>query len=259
MLQLDSPCAHLDAAGSFLIAVTARGRIGVWNVVRGRAQFDPLSIVDLIAGAVDLPEDASPPTIASARVRPNGAPVISLTDGRVYSFDPALRSWVQLSSPWWARGSEIWESRRGSAARGVVKFLESSVNEVVVSAGGVDAMDVDGAQPATPDGEVQPPVGVASDWPLAMTLGHLETRMAAALALDSPVEYKAFVLQYAQRIAAEGLRSKADELVRDLLGPVYHRPNAPSPWVSTVLGLQKRDLLREVCTAFGPSSFLWAS
>jgi protein HIRA/HIR1 len=54
-----------------------------------------------------------------------------------------------------------------------------------------------------------------------MTLGHLEVRMRAAVLLDSAAEYKSFLLMYAKKIADEGYKSKGEELVRELYGPVY--------------------------------------
>jgi protein HIRA/HIR1 len=58
-------------------------------------------------------------------------------------------------------------------------------------------------------------------WSAALTLGHLESRMHAARSLDSPSEYKQALLVYAQRIASEGFRAKAEELVKELFGPIY--------------------------------------
>lgn len=55
----------------------------------------------------------------------------------------------------------------------------------------------------------------------AISLAHLETRIKAAAALDSASEYRGFLLQYAKRLGELGLRSKAEELVRELIGPMY--------------------------------------
>jgi protein HIRA/HIR1 len=45
--------------------------------------------------------------------------------------------------------------------------------------------------------------------------------MHASKALDSPTEYKQALLLYAKKIADEGFRAKAEELIRDLFGPVF--------------------------------------
>jgi protein HIRA/HIR1 len=58
-------------------------------------------------------------------------------------------------------------------------------------------------------------------WNTALTLGHLETRLSSTRLLDSPVEYKQAMLVYAKKIADEGFRAKAEELIKELFGPVY--------------------------------------
>ncbi|GAA5843469.1 hypothetical protein JCM9279_000760 [Rhodotorula babjevae] len=104
------------------------------------------------------------------------------------------------------------------------------------------------AKRTVPQGAPQEPSGDSDQFRIAVALAHLETRLNAAVALDSPSEYRIFLLQYAKKLADEGLRSKAEELVRELLGPIYHKPGKKDgdDWASTVLGLSKRDLLRDV-------------
>ncbi|GAA5970462.1 hypothetical protein JCM21900_003136 [Sporobolomyces salmonicolor] len=101
---------------------------------------------------------------------------------------------------------------------------------------------------AVPEGAPASPQGSTSDFRMALSLAHLETRMKAAVALDSPSEYRAFLIAYAKKLADEGLRSKAEELIKELLGPVYNKPGkkVEDEWSATVLGLNKRELLRDV-------------
>ena len=58
-------------------------------------------------------------------------------------------------------------------------------------------------------------------WGTALTLGHLETRLHATRLLDSPQEFKQAMLVYAKKIADEGFRGKAEELIKELFGPIY--------------------------------------
>ncbi|GAA6039502.1 hypothetical protein JCM8097_009584 [Rhodosporidiobolus ruineniae] len=106
-----------------------------------------------------------------------------------------------------------------------------------------------------PTGPPESPTRSSGDFRTAATLAHLETRMQAAVALDSQSEYRAFLVQYAKKLAEEGFRSKAEELARELLGPVYHKPgkSEDEAWTSTVVGLNKRDLLRDVLREFAKS------
>jgi protein HIRA/HIR1 len=106
-------------------------------------------------------------------------------------------------------------------------------------------------------------------WTSALTLGHLESKLHAARVLDSSVEYKQILLVYAKKIADEGFRNKAEELIKDLFGPIYwfalfsttgtltdakfRRPGISKEdvWNPVLLGHWKRDLLKEVLQVFG--------
>lgn len=204
------------------------------------------------------------PTISSAKVRPNGVPVIALSTGYVCSFDSALRSWTQLSGPWWTKGSECWEGRRGriaasSDSKAIVRHIEGLVNDIVVErtvlraraeAEGKTLSEDDSRMIIHLSDEENDPKGTDEDWVNALSLGHLESRLKAAVTLDSPEEYKQFLLIYAKRLASEAFRSKAEELIKELLGPVYYKP-AGNEWKPTILGWNKRELCREVANIFG--------
>jgi protein HIRA/HIR1 len=139
-------------------------------------------------------------------VNQNGAPIIHVSSGCAHSYDPELLTWIKLSEKWWAGGSSAWQarSRTGTvnANRGVVATIENAIGEQT----GPD----DGANLERPNW-----------WEAALTLGHLETRLQATKVLESPAEYKQALLVYAKRIAEDGFRGKAEELVKELFGPLY--------------------------------------
>ena len=131
--------------------------------------------------------------------------MIKLTSSVVYSYDASLYTWTKVTDGWFAEGSDAWQGRQRANAqvanRGVVSSLESYVSELA----------------APIDAEKERPTW----WSTALTLGHLETRLHAAKTLDSPQEYKQALVLYAKKIADEGFRGKAEELVKDLFGPTY--------------------------------------
>lgn len=222
-LLLNAPCAYLDAAGDFLLAITARGRMHIWNIKQSRAVSSPANVSEVLSSS-----SSTPATITSARIRPNGSPVLALSDGRALAYDGDLSCWLTVSSTWWSKGSDFWEGRtrgRNNTARGLMRTIEGSVNDMIAkdvsdqAIGIITAMDVD--EPISIEGEEQQKLGHEEDWKAAMSLGHLESRMAACRVLDSPGEYKTFLLLYAQRLGTEGFRNKAEELIRELMGPVY--------------------------------------
>lgn len=189
----------------------------------------------------------------------NGAPTIHVSSGCAYSYDPELLAWVKLSDKWWAGGSSAWQGRSRTGAvnanRGVIATIENVISE--------QAGPDDGANRERPNW-----------WEAALTLGHLETRLQATKVLESPAEYKQALLVYAKRIAEDGFRGKAEELVKELFGPLYwcvfvgvfmgkqeliisaRRPGRDDSWTPTLLGFHKRELLREVLNIFGMQKLL---
>ena len=168
------------------------------NIKKQAAAFPATSVLPILGTSPNT-------TIVYAVVRPNGAPVIQLSTGVAHTWDAGLSAWVKLSESWWAEGSAAWQGRQRSgqsATRGVVATLEGSISERMG-----DSAAADKQRP--------------SWWGAALTLGHLETRLHAAKALESPQEYKQTLLLYAKRIADEGFRAKAEELAKELFGPVY--------------------------------------
>ncbi|KAI0711449.1 WD40 repeat-like protein [Earliella scabrosa] len=233
-LSIGSQCYALAGAKNMLMLLTVSGQLYVWDVKKQAAKFPPTSVTPILGSSPNL-------TIITAAVRPNGAPVIQLSDGVAHSYDGSLCVWTKLSEPWWAEGSDAWQGRQRSnnqGARGPLMVLEGAISERM----SVDDGRAEKVRPAW--------------WSAALTLGHLESKLHATKALESPQEHKQAMLLYAKRIADEGFRGKAEELVKELFGPVYWRPGRDDGWSPTVVGLSKRDLLKEVLSIFVRSKTL---
>jgi protein HIRA/HIR1 len=171
------------------------------DIKKARANFAPTSVQPLLS-----PNGSAGGTtigIISLAARPNGSLIVSATSGVTYSYDSSLCSFVKLSEPWWAEGSDAWLSRprNASTQQAVVTSIESGISKRIAS---------------PPSIAQRPPW-----WASALTLGHLESKLHAARLLDSSVEYKQILLVYAKKIADEGFRNKAEELIKDLFGPIY--------------------------------------
>ncbi|KAL5498482.1 HIR1 [Sanghuangporus vaninii] len=248
-LTLGSPVAFLDAAKHFLMAITTSGQVYVWNTKTCSALHPPTSLLPLLAPTPPSPSNPNgvSPTVVSASIRPNGSPLVYLSTGYALTYDSALLSWIRVGDSWWASGSSVWKGRQrtsanatpGGTGNGVVASIEARIAELVGS-------PVDAEKPR--------PIW----WGAAMTLGHLESRMHAARVLGSAPEYRQALLLYAKVIADEGFRGKAEEVLRDFYGPVYWRPGkTEDSWCPSVLGIQKRDLAKEVLTIFARSKTLF--
>lgn len=170
----------------------------VRDIKKQSSVFPPLSVAPLLSSPNH--------TITAVSVRPNGAPVINCSNGVVYSYDSAFMTWVKLSERWWSEGSDAWPNRSRNSStqssnRGIMSSVESSIS-------------------GAPDDNV-PAKARPTWWSTALTLGHLETRLNATKLLDSPHEYKQALLLYAKKIADESFRAKAEELIKELYGPIY--------------------------------------
>jgi len=55
----------------------------------------------------------------------------------------------------------------------------------------------------------------------ALTLGHLETRITASLMVGSGDQWRGTVVDYARQLAEERYVERAEELIRELAGPVF--------------------------------------
>ncbi|KAF9003370.1 WD40-repeat-containing domain protein [Cyathus striatus] len=229
---LGSPCAIMEASKNALFIVTSSGMAYCWNIKKQTPFFPPTSIAPVLSSPNQV--------ISSTAVRPNGSPVVTCSNGVVYTYDTSLCSWVKVTEKWWSEGSDVWQGRQrgnNTTRQGVMSNIEASI------AGTPDESNADKQRPEW--------------WSAALTLGHLEAKLHATRLLDSPQEYKQALLLYAKKIADEGFRAKGEELIKELFGPVYWRPGRDDGWSPIVAGqLLKRDLLRDVLSVFARSKTL---
>lgn len=236
-LSLGSAASYMDGQNQHLSVITTAGQLYSWKLSTKQpptASFPPVSI---------LPIFQSNPNLEVTSIAVHGTvPILNCTDGVMYSYDPKIFSWVKLSDKWWAEGSDVWPGKSRNPIqpnnRNIVAWLESNI---------------------TIDDEQDPALGKERSqwWNSALTLGHLENKLHSCRLLDSPVEYKQALIVYAKKLGDEGFRAKAEELIRDLVGPVYWRAGDPKEeWEPTVVGLVKRDLLKEVLSQFVKSKTL---
>ncbi|KAF8636355.1 hypothetical protein AX16_011006 [Volvariella volvacea WC 439] len=244
-LCLGAPCAMMDANKGSLLVITIFGQLYCWNIKKQSSFFPPISISTVLSSPNH--------TLTSATVRANGSPILACTNGVVYSYDPNLHTFVKLSEKWWGEGSEAWawsSRQRMSTVVNSSSSANSGKGILALVEGGIVQGESSGAGSSISSSQKP------EWWGAAMTLGHLECKLHATKLLDSPQEYRQALLAYAKKVADEGFRGKAEELIKELFGPVYWRPGRDDVWQPTVVGLSKRDLLREVLNVFARSKTL---
>ncbi|KAF6744880.1 transcription corepressor [Ephemerocybe angulata] len=233
-LSLGSPVAFLEGNKHTLLAITSGGQVYCWNVKRQKANFAPVSIAPLLSSSPNT-------TILSATVSPNGTPLIHFSNDVIYSYDPNLLSFIKVTERWWAENSDAWHGRARAPA----------------SVKGIMTQTEYGLSANAPGAPLEPLIDVPRPqwWSPAITLGHLESKLHAIKLMESTAEYRQVVLLYSKKIADEGFRSKAEELVKELFGPVYWKPGREEA-PATICGVPRRDLLKDVLAIFARSKTL---
>ncbi|KAG9665567.1 histone transcription regulator HIRA, WD repeat superfamily, partial [Aureobasidium melanogenum] len=185
--------------------------------------------------------------------------------------------WQRLSEPWWAVGSQYWNTADTSI---------STVQPTTKGANGTSTTD-DDLKPENLSAGIVPLLErntttqsllrgrayflqrlvktllVAEGYEgfeSAVSVAHLENRVAAAMTLGAREEFHLYLLMYAKRIGAEGSKAKVEELLRSLMGSVFEDEEEKpieergQGWMAEegdLVGWPREELLKEVVLILG--------
>ncbi|XP_010012775.1 PREDICTED: protein HIRA [Nestor notabilis] len=223
---LNTPISTLHCTGSYVMALTTAATLSVWDVHKQTVIVRDESLQTIFSGS-----DA---TVSQILLTQHGIPVMSMSDGKAYCFNPSLSTWNLISD------------KQDSLAQ-CADFRNSLPSQEAMLCSGPLAV----IQGRTSNSGRQAarlfsmPHLVQQE----TTLAYLENQIAAALILQSSHEYRHWLLIYARYLVNEGFEYRLRELCKDLLGPVHY--SAGSQWESTVMGLRKRELLKELLPVIG--------
>ncbi|KAM5194764.1 protein HIRA isoform 1-T1 [Mantella aurantiaca] len=223
---LASPISTLQCTGYFVMALTANAALSVWDIQNQVVIVKDESLQPILSGS-DM-------TVSQTLLTQRGIPVLSLSNGKAYCFNPALSTWNLVSD------------RQDSLAQCAdYRNCLSSQDAILCSGplaiiqGRVSNAGRQAARLFTMPHQVQQET----------TMAYLENQIAAALMLQSSQEYRYWLLIYARFLVNEGFEQKLREVCQDLLGPVHR--SSGSQWESRILGYRKRELLKELLPLIG--------
>lgn len=240
-MLLSSTPVIMDCRGDYLMVITAIGFIHVWDVKSMTALSDPVHIAPIL-DAASAPGDklTQGPSIIFARLNSRGAVVVTMSDGSGWTYSLDMKVWLRLSEPWWAVGSQYWSTTDssvnvlGSASSSSKKGKEAERDDEVapenLSAGIIPLLERNTTMHALARGRafflqrLMKALLVAEGFEgfeANVSIAHLENRVAAAMELGAREEFKVYLLMYAKRLGAEGLKGKIEELLRTLAGRLY--------------------------------------
>ncbi|XP_078600353.1 protein HIRA-like isoform X2 [Branchiostoma floridae x Branchiostoma japonicum] len=229
-LVLSHPTAILHCNGYHVMAVTTVGNLSVWNVQIAKVVIKNESLLPIMSGDV---------VIKTSSVTEQGVPVFSLSNGKVYTFSVSLGTWSTLS--------DVHSSLQQCSDH---QAIMSSLNSSAQVKGPLASLQGQGQRSGRQAGRL---FRANHNLQQAVTLGHLENQVSAALMLRSSAEHKFWLLTLVRYLVQEGLEAQLREICDDLLGPVttQGRLAKGSLWEPEVLGVCKRLLLGEVLQEVG--------
>lgn len=278
-MVLESQPVILECLDHWLLCITSVGMCYVWNMTTMNSPHPPVSLAAVLDIAVhsmtDHPRPA--PAISSARVNSEGRIIIALKNGDGYAYSPSMYVWQRLSEPWWAVGSQYWNTTDSSVGNinssdqksddsvfsrvsaGIIPFLERGTTGETLARGRAGFLQRLFKQLLSKEGY--------EGFESSVSIAHLENRVAAALMLGAKDEFQVYLYMYAKRLGAEGLKVKVAELLSGLLGGIHEgepkdpdvvpspvRTEADRHWANKsdlLCGWSRQELLKNVLVLLG--------
>ncbi|XP_020852063.1 protein HIRA isoform X1 [Phascolarctos cinereus] len=225
-IVLHSPVSTLHCTGPYIMALTSAATLSVWDVHKQVVVIKDESLQTILSGS-DM-------TVSQILLTQHGIPVMNLSDGKAYCFNPALSTWNLVSD------------KQDSLAQCADYRSSLPSQEAMLCSGPLAIIQ---GRTSNSGRQATRLFSVPHLVQQETTLAYLESQMAAALTLQSSHEYRHWLLIYARYLVNEGFEYRLRELCKDLLGPVHY--SAGSQWESTVVGLRKRELLKELLPVIG--------
>jgi len=206
-----------------LLVITVKAELWLWNLEIQKVIVKNVSLVPLLHNNFNQSEIS----ITNYCITSNGLPLITLSTGKTYVYDLDMETWHLLSNNQdllnyscdykqkIVNGSEIAEYPL-SLIQSQQRFLRQ-IHNVFVTNRSLQSK---------------------------ATLSYIDQQLASSIQLSSSKEYRYWLIVLAQFLANEGLEERFRELCEYLLGPIF--ASSSSEWSSTILGIDKRELLKEV-------------
>ncbi|KAI1630401.1 protein HIR1 [Exophiala viscosa] len=278
-LVMEAQPVILASYESWLLCTTAVGMCYVWNVKTMSSPHPPVSLAPVLDAAIHslAAHPTGAPAITQARLNSEGRIIVSLSNGDGYAYSPQMFCWQRLSEVWWAVGSQYWNTTDSSVGNVQSSKARNDVERTAdVSSGIVPWLERNTTSETLLRGRayfLQRLIKVLlsregfESFESGVSIAHLENRIAAALMLGAKDEFRIYLLMYAKRLGAEGLRLKVEELLRTLIGGIVEQAeqNGESAaavmnvvegrnWQDdskTICGWPREDLLKDVVLLLG--------
>ncbi|KAF2182183.1 protein HIR1 [Zopfia rhizophila CBS 207.26] len=259
-----------DCRGWWLMCISAVGMCYVWNLNTMSSPHPPVSLAPIldIAAHTQGPHLTRSPGIIFARLNSEGRIIVAMSNGDGYTYSPTMYVWQRISEPWWAVGSQYWNTTdssvgnvKSSSDQEPPKESNDQVSIENVSAGIIPMLERNTTNQFLVQGRafylqrlIKALISAEGyeSFEACVSVAHLENRVAAAMTLGAREEFKIYLSMYVKRIGAEGLKGKIEELLRKLTGDWLDEDEASNGAKDDLIcGWKKEELLREAVLILG--------
>ncbi|EME49484.1 hypothetical protein DOTSEDRAFT_68297 [Dothistroma septosporum NZE10] len=275
-IVLDAQPVILDCKGWWLMAITAVGQCHVWDLKTMAAPHPPVHLAPVLDMAAQAQQGhlTAGPSLMFARMNSRGRIIVGMSNGDGFAYNPNMYTWQRLSESWWSVGSQYWNTADSSVTAvanstksngiGQQSSLLDEINPENISAGIIPLLERNTTAHALMKGRAYFLQRLVKQllsaegfegFESAVSIAHLENRMAASQALAAKDEFRFYLIMYAKRIGAEGLHGKVKELLQGLTGQLFDGEDAEAGFAwgesNDIVDWQRRALLQEVVTVLG--------
>ncbi|KAL3420738.1 histone transcription regulator (WD domain-containing protein) [Phlyctema vagabunda] len=276
-MVVESQPVIIECRGYWLLCLTSAGMCYVWNLKTLSSPHPPVSVGPILEIAMHTlgPSATTGPGVTSAHLNSNGHIIITMSNGDGYLYSPTMFVWQRLSEAWWAVGSQYWNSNDSSISSLQSTAVGSDINrdgEVDasnISAGIIPHLERHTTNEVLLKGRAYhlqrmiktllPKEGFER-FESGVSIAHLENRVAAAMQLGAREEFRIYLYMYAKRLGAEGMKSKIEELLRNILGGILQEKKEGAQagkgegWLGEdemLCGWERKELLKGVVLILG--------
>lgn len=229
-MMMGSAAVFIDCDNCWkLLLVTRRGLMYIWDLYNRTCILQD-SLASLVASPDEASaKDAGTVKVISAKFSKCGSPLVTLVNRHSFLYDMNMKCWLRIADDCFPASNFSSSLNLGSTQGGELGKLQIDLGKFMARKPIWSRVTDDGVQ----------------------TRAHLETQLAASLALKSPQEYRQCLLAYIRFLAREADESRLREVCETFLGPPMGMVDATSTeaknssWDPDVLGMKKHKLLRE--------------
>ncbi|TKW31933.1 hypothetical protein SEVIR_2G138400v4 [Setaria viridis] len=228
-MMMGSAAVFIDCDDCWkLLLVTRRGLMYIWDLYNKNCILQ-----DSLASLVASPDEPSgnhsgAVKVISAKFSRCGSPLVVLASRHAFLYDMSMKCWLRIADDCFPASN--FATSFSSSQGGELGKLQIDIGKFMARKPIWSRVTDDGLQ----------------------TRAHLETQLAASLALKSPQEYRQCLLSYIRFLAREADESRLREVCESFLGPPMGMLGSASStdpknpvWDPDVLGMKKHKLLRE--------------